>query len=118
MAKKEFDGFSVNIFLDEEGDWVAHFIELPSISACGDTAEEALEELKVAWEGAKESYRKHDEKVPVAPSQKKYSGHFNVRVDKRLHRQLAIEAAIVGVSLNALIAQKLVLSARRSPASC
>ena len=64
MAKKEFDGFSVNIYLDEDGDWLAHFIELPSISACGDTAEDALKELKIAWEGNKERYRK---KIPLAP---------------------------------------------------
>lgn len=107
IIKKEFNGFSVNIFLDEDGDWVAHFIELPNVSACGSTAEEALQELKIAWEGVKESYRKHGEPIPVALSQRKFSGHFNVRIDKRLHRNLAIEASIAGVSLNALIAQKL-----------
>jgi len=107
MSEKEFNGFSVNIFLDEEGDWIAHFIELPNVSACGNTAEEALNELKIAWEGMKESYRKHGEPIPVASSQKRYSGHFNVRIGKRLHRLLAIEAATVGVSMNALITQKL-----------
>lgn len=108
MSKKEFNGFSVNIFLDDEGDWIAHFIELPNISTYGNTAEEALQELKIAWEATKESYRQHNEPIPVAPSQKKYSGHFNVRIDKRLHRHLAIEAAVAGISLNALIAQKLI----------
>jgi len=110
MAQKEFDGFSVNIYLDEDGDWLAHFIEMPGISACGDTSIEALQELKTAWEGAKKSYRKHGEKIPVALSQKKYSGHLNVRIDKRVHRQLAMEASLVGLSLNALIAQKLLLT--------
>jgi len=108
MSKKEFNGFSVNIFLDDDGDWLAHFIELPNISACGSTAEEALQELKVAWDAMKESYRQHNQQIPIAPSQKKYSGHLNVRIDKRLHRHLAIEAAIAGLSLNALISQKLV----------
>jgi predicted HicB family RNase H-like nuclease len=107
MSKREFDGFSVNIFLDEDGEWVAHFIELPNVSACGCSAEEALQELKIAWEGVKASYRSHGEAIPVALSQKKFSGHFNVRIDKRLHRFLAMEAASAGVSLNALIAQKL-----------
>jgi predicted HicB family RNase H-like nuclease len=116
MKKKEFDGFSVNIFLDEEGDWIAHFIELPSVSACGDTAEEALNELRIAWEGIKKSYRKHGEPVPVAPSQKKYSGHFNIRVDKRIHKLLAMEATMAGVSLNALVAQKLSQSVSSLPA--
>ncbi|MGD9153399.1 MAG: toxin-antitoxin system HicB family antitoxin [Gammaproteobacteria bacterium] len=110
MTKKEFDGFSVNIYLDEDGDWLAHFVELPSISACGDTAEEALRELKIAWNAAKKSYRKHGEKIPVALSQKKFSGHLNVRIDKRVHRHLAMEAALAKVSLNALIAQKLLLT--------
>ena len=107
MNEKEFNGFSVNIYLDDGNDWIAHFIELPNVSAYGNTAEEALSELKIAWEGVKESYRKHNEPIPIAPSQKRYSGHFNVRIDKRLHRSLAIEAAIIGVSMNALIAQKL-----------
>lgn len=108
MSKKEFNGFSVNLYLDEDNEWLAHLIELPNVSAFGNTAEEALQELKVAWEAVKQSYRDHDEPIPVAPSQKKYSGHFNVRVGKRLHRLLAVEAAIAGVSLNALITQKLV----------
>ena len=34
-------------------------------------------------------------------------GQFNVRIDKRVHRALAMEAARVGLSLNALVAQKL-----------
>jgi predicted HicB family RNase H-like nuclease len=108
MSKKEFNGFSVNIFLDDDGDWMAHFVELPNVSACGSTAEAALSELRIVWDEVKESYRQHGEPVPTAPSQKKYSGHFNVRIDKRLHRHLAVEAAMVGLSLNALVAQKLV----------
>lgn len=105
--RDEFDGFSIHLLQDDDGDSVAHFVELPNVSACGSTAEEALSELKEAWEAMKESYRKHKEPVPVAPSRKEYSGQFNVRIDKRDHRALAIEAAKVGLSLNALIAQKL-----------
>ena len=103
----KFDGFSINLFLDDEGDWLAHFVEMPNISAFGDTPEEALKELETAWEGVKESYTKHDEPVPVAPARKQYSGQFNVRIDRRLHRSLAMEAAGAGISMNALVAQKL-----------
>jgi predicted HicB family RNase H-like nuclease len=102
-----FDGFAVNLYRDEEGDWLAHFIEIPEVSAFADTPELALHELTLAWEGVKESYRKHGEGVPLAPSRKEYSGQFNVRIDKRLHRRLAVEAARAGISLNALVAQKL-----------
>lgn len=105
--RNEFGGFSIHLLQDEDGDFVAHFVELPNVSASGSTAKEALSELKEAWEAMKESYRKHNESIPVAPSRKEYSGQFNVRIDKRDHKALAIEAARVGLSLNALVAQKL-----------
>lgn len=102
-----FDGFSVNIFLDDDGEYLAHFVEMPNVSAFGDSPEQTLRELETAWEGVKESLQKHGEPVPVAPSRKEYSGQFNVRIDRRLHRSLAIEAAKAGVSLNAIVSQKL-----------
>lgn len=106
----QFDGFSIYLAEDEDGDFLAHFIEMPQVSAFANTPEDALHELKLAWEGVKESYYKHGEMVPVAPSKKEYSGQFNVRIDKRTHRQLAIEAAQCGISLNALVSQKLTAS--------
>lgn len=107
-----FDGFSVNIFQDDTGDWIAHFVERPEISAFGKTPEKALRELAVAWKGVKQVYVDDGEPVPTAPARKEYSGQFNVRIDRRLHRDLAIEAARAGVSLNALVAQKLAQSKR------
>jgi predicted HicB family RNase H-like nuclease len=98
---------SVNVYLDEDDDYLAHFVEMPNVSAFSDTPAAALEELEVAWEGVKESYRKHNEPVPVAPAHKEYSGQFNVRIDRRVHRALAMEAARAGISLNALVARKL-----------
>jgi predicted RNase H-like HicB family nuclease len=53
----DFNGFTINLYVDEQGDWLAHFQEIPSISAFGDTPQEALEELKLAWELVKEDYR-------------------------------------------------------------
>ena len=107
MAKEDFDGFSVNLYQDEDGDFLAHLVELPNVSAFGDNPVTALEELAEAWKGIKESYTEHGEPMPVAPSRKEYSGQFNVRIDKRRHRQLATEAARAGISMNALVAQKL-----------
>ncbi len=105
--RNDFDGFSIQIVNDDEGDYIAHFIELPNVSAYGDTPQHAIDELKIAWEAMKKSYRKHNEAIPIAPTRKEYSGQFNVRIDKRVHRALAIEAARAGLSLNALIAQRL-----------
>lgn len=54
----DFDGFTVNMFLDEDGDYLAHFVELPNVSAFGKTPAEALAELKQAWELMKNVTRK------------------------------------------------------------
>ena len=32
----DFDGFSVNLFQDEDRDWLAHLVEMPAISAFAD----------------------------------------------------------------------------------
>ena len=68
MNKDIFDGFMVNIFLDEDGDYLAHLIELPNVSAFGPTPTEALRELKTAWELMKECYQEDSEPIPKAPS--------------------------------------------------
>jgi predicted HicB family RNase H-like nuclease len=95
------------VLLDDDGDWLAHFVELPNVSAFADKPDKAVKELKKAWELVKESHHEAAEPIPVAPANKNYSGQFNVRLDKRVHRALAIEAAKAGISLNALVAQKL-----------
>ena len=60
----DFNGFSINLFQDEEGDWIAHLVEMPNVSAFADTPQTALNELIIAWEGVQESYRKHGEEIP------------------------------------------------------
>ena len=107
-----FDGYAVNLMLDDEGDWRAHFVELPNVAAFAETPENALAELAIAWGGVKTSYRRRKEPIPVATVRREFSGQFNVRIDKRLHRALAIEAAHAGVSLNALVSQKLAKTTR------
>ena len=102
-----FDGFTITVYQDDEGDYLAHFVELPSVSAFAATPEAALNQLAEAWAGVRESYEQRNELIPVAPARREYSGSFNVRIDKRAHRALAIEAAQAGVSLNALVAQRL-----------
>ena len=53
-----FGGFTVNLFLDEDGDYLAHFVEMPNVSAFSDTPEGALRELAIAWQCVKETYVK------------------------------------------------------------
>ena len=66
-----FNGFTINLYIDEQGDWLAHLQEIPNISAFGDTHEEALQELKLAWELVKEDYQQKGKEIPFAPVRRK-----------------------------------------------
>lgn len=103
----DFDGFMINVFFDEDGDYLAHLVELPNVSAFGATPSEALDELKIAWELMKECYQADGEPLPQAPSREGYEGPLNVPVDAQLYDALADEAAKAGISLYTLVAQKL-----------
>lgn len=46
-------------------------------------------------------------KIPLPTPKRKFSGQFNVRVSRSLHRTLVHTAAEEGVSLNALVSQLL-----------
>jgi predicted HicB family RNase H-like nuclease len=107
-----FDGFSVSLHQDSDGAWLACFEERPEISAFGNSPETALCELKNAWCAVKATCEDRGISIPVAPARKQYSGSFNVRIDKALHRALAIEAAHLGISLNAIVAKKLAQTTR------
>ena len=109
MDKDVFDGFTVNIFLDEDGDYLAHFVEMSNVSAFSDTPEGALRELTVAWKSVKESYQKHHEPIPKAPKADFYQEGkrpFKILVDGQLYRVLTEEAEEAEISLHTLVAQK------------
>ena len=103
----DFDGFMINVFFDEDGDYLAHLVELPNVSAFGATPSEALSKLKTAWELMKECYQADGEALPQAPSRKGYEGPLNVPIDAQLYHALVDEAAKAGMSFYTLVAQKL-----------
>jgi predicted RNase H-like HicB family nuclease len=71
MAKQKenarFDGYAVELFLDEDNDWLAHLVELPGISAFGSSPEQALKELDLAWGAAEEFYVARGLAIPAVP---------------------------------------------------
>ena len=79
IAQDRFNGFTVNLYLDEDGDWLAHLVELPQVSAFGDSPEEALCDLDIAWRLVKESYAEDGLPIPVGPSRQD-SGQFRVHI--------------------------------------
>ena len=102
-----FDGFSVVLERENSDQWKAYFVELPSVYGDSLSPLEAIARLKITWEKYKEECRKNEKDIPLPVLEKDYSGRFNVRLDKELHKALVNEAMQHGLSLNALIYKKL-----------
>jgi len=80
----QFDGFTINIYQDDDGDYLAHFVEMSNISAFGDSPEMAIAELAKAWSGVKESYLQRGETIPKVPERKANIDKVDVRMDRQL----------------------------------
>lgn len=74
-----FDGYTVNVILDEDKQYLAHFVEMPSVSAFGNTPEDALLALEEAWGLMKEDYIASKEDIPITPSHRQYSEQYLLR---------------------------------------
>jgi len=61
---------------------------------------EVYRELCTVVEEALELYQTDNKPLPPETANKSYSGRFVLRVDKELHRELAIRALLEGESLN------------------
>ena len=78
-----------------------------SLAAHGRTLEAALREIKAVVQVVLEDLASSGEDIPQPFSKRRFSGKLNLRMSERLHRQLALEAARQGISLNQLINLKL-----------
>lgn len=54
-SQEDFEGQSLNLALDSDGQWLAYLIDRPSVSAFADTPEAAVTELRTAWALLKEA---------------------------------------------------------------
>lgn len=96
--------YSVDItWSEEDKGFVATSSEFPTISAFGETDEEALAEFKTVLEGAIEVYKEEGWSLPDPVVFPEYSGQFRLRVPKSLHAAIASQAKRDGVSLNSWI---------------
>ncbi|MHA6801350.1 type II toxin-antitoxin system HicB family antitoxin [Bounagaea algeriensis] len=91
----------------EDGEYVATCLELPSLSWLAVTPQDALAGMEQLAAEAVADLLGGGERVPVPLSDQHFSGRFNVRIPKTLHRRLAAEAAEEGISLNRLISDRL-----------
>jgi predicted RNase H-like HicB family nuclease len=60
------DGFNVKFLQDSDNTYIAYFEQLPDISAFASNTEDAIKELKIAWECAKETYVDFGFPIPSA----------------------------------------------------
>lgn len=92
---------------DDDGEYVGLCVEFPSLSWLSKTPETALRGIRKVVSDVVDDMLSNSEPVPDPLSCRRYSGKFMVRVPPEIHRQLAIQAAESGVSLNRLASSKL-----------
>jgi antitoxin HicB len=93
---------------DESGDYFfATVAELDGCQSNGDTFAEAYESVREAMEGHLAVKLEYGDVIPEPIGDDEYSGKFNLRVPRSLHRQLVERAAAESVSLNQYCLYKL-----------
>jgi predicted HicB family RNase H-like nuclease len=107
MAQKN-DKYTYRVtWSEDDAEYVGLCAEFPSLSWLAQTPESALKGiLKVVGEVIADMQR-NEEQIPEPIATRHFSGKFMVRVPPEIHRQLAIQAAEAGVSLNRLASAKL-----------
>lgn len=98
--------YTVRLKKNSDGSYFAEIEELPGCMTEGNTKQEALEMVDDAKKAWIEVALERDINIPE-PLKDDFSGKFNVRVPKYLHRKLAYKAREENVSLNTLITSAL-----------
>lgn len=87
---------------DDEG-YIALCPEFPKLSGFGETAEDALVEVRTALKAAIQSYQDEGWPLPEPRKQQEYSGKLLLRLPRSLHARLAEAAEADKVSLNTYV---------------
>jgi antitoxin HicB len=93
--------YPVSIEEAPEGGYFVQIKDLPGCFSQGETMEETLENIEDARRLWMESMYEDGNEIPLpGAAENQYSGKFNVRIPKSLHRKLDEIADREGVSLN------------------
>ena len=107
MARKN-DKYTYRVtWSEDDAEYVGLCAEFPSLSWLANTPEAALKGIRKVVNEVLADMLSNGEPVPEPIATKHFSGKFMVRVPPDVHRQLAIQAAEAGVSLNRLASAKL-----------
>ncbi|PWU51659.1 toxin-antitoxin system HicB family antitoxin [Micromonospora sp. S4605] len=91
----------------QDDEFLATCAEFPSLSWLALSQIEALQGLQDMLREVIADMEEQGEQVPQPFAERSYSGKFNLRIGESLHRELAIQAAEDGMSLNQYILRKL-----------
>jgi predicted RNase H-like HicB family nuclease len=92
--------YPFQVIADPDGGYVVVFPDLPGCLTQVDRIEEVgpmAEDARLIWI---ETAYEHGMEIPLPSYPEEYSGKFNLRIPRSLHRQLAESAERDGVSLN------------------
>jgi predicted HicB family RNase H-like nuclease len=107
MAKKN-DKYTYRVtWSEDDAEYVGLCAEFTSLSWLAQTPEAALKGIRKLVDEVISDMLSNAESVPEPIATKHFSGKFMVRVPPDVHRELAIQAAEAGVSLNRLASAKL-----------
>ena len=91
----------------EDGEYVGLCLEFPSLSWLETTREKAFTGICTLVQEVLADMEANDEPLPEPLASRAYSGKFVVRVPPETHRELVVQAAEEGVSLNRLVNARL-----------
>jgi predicted HicB family RNase H-like nuclease len=95
------------LWSDEDNEFVGLCAEFPSLTWLAASREAALAGIVKTVRQAVRDMAADGDTPPAPLTDRNYSGVFKVRVPAVVHRNLVIEAAEAGVSLNRLVSAKL-----------
>lgn len=87
----------------EDGEHVGLCAEFPSLSWLAPNPEDALSGIRNLVDEVVRDLHENKEPVPRPLTERRHSGKILLRTTPEMHRELAIQAAEAGVSLNRLI---------------
>ena len=108
MTKKNLEyylglPYRIVLYPAEEGGYAIEIPELPGCVSQGQTLEEAYEMIQDAKKGWIDLALQNGNPIPEPARAEEYSGKFNIRMPKSLHRILVAKAKEEKVSLNQYI---------------
>ncbi len=108
MNSIENDHYTYRVtWSEDDQEYVGLCAEFPGLSWLAASPEAALRGIRRVVADSVEDMQCSGERVPEPLASRKFSGKFMVRVPPELHRELTLQAAEAGVSLNRLATVKL-----------